>query len=263
MGLVAQLARITIAMLASIAIQAARSIRPRRPSNRVIVLNRMFVLAATALVAVGFGCGSQEASDPVATPRANSSTAPNSRTAPNRTQAPSDNIGEPAEHDEADTGDAASADEWPTSDRTAIDAIRAAEGARSDRTEADTETLAAEQAELLSELDSSDPEARAEAADWVDLEGESLERMISLLQSDPDEDVRATIVDRFGDEASPATTAALVIALRDPSSEVVLRAIEALELDAEEWLIPELKPLLSHSDPEVREAAEDAIMFLE
>jgi HEAT repeat protein len=87
--------------------------------------------------------------------------------------------------------------------------------------------------------------------------------MISLLESDPDAEVRATIVDRLGEEESPAAIAALIVALRDRDSEVVLRAIEILEFEAEEWLIPELEPLLAHSDPEVREAAQDAKEFLE
>jgi len=86
--------------------------------------------------------------------------------------------------------------------------------------------------------------------------------MISLLASDPNADVRATIADRLGEEDSPAAIAALVAALGDPDSEVVLRAIEILEFEAEGWLIPELERLLSHPDPEVREAAEDAIDFL-
>jgi HEAT repeat protein len=129
--------------------------------------------------------------------------------------------------------------------------------------DSDPEARAAEQAELLSELDSSDPEARIDAADWIDLEGEALERMISLLKSDPDPEVRATIVDRLGEEASPSALTALVGALQDPDPEVVLEAIDALEFEAEDWLIPELKPLLAHFDPEVREAAQDAIEFLE
>jgi hypothetical protein len=35
-----------------------------------------------------------------------------------------------------------------------------------------------------------------------------------------------------------------------------------LEFEAGAWLIPELERLLSHRDPEVAEAAEDAIDFL-
>jgi hypothetical protein len=39
-------------------------------------------------------------------------------------------------------------------------------------------------------------------------------------------------------------------------------AIETLEFEGGDWLIPELTPLLAHSDPDVRETAGDAIEFL-
>jgi HEAT repeat protein len=103
---------------------------------------------------------------------------------------------------------------------------------------------------------------RADAADWIDLDSDALERLISMLESDPDAEVRATIVDRLGEEESSSTLEALIIALRDPDPEVVLRAIEVLEFEAGAWLIPELERLLSNPNPEVAEAAEDAIDFL-
>jgi hypothetical protein len=136
-------------------------------------------------------------------------------------------------------------------------------GARSDQMERNSEEYSAEQAEILAELDSPDPEERADAVFWLDLDEQSLERMISLLRSDPDPDVRASIVDRLGDEESVSAISAVAAALQDPNPEVVLRAIEALQFNAEEWLIPELERLLTHSNPEVREAAEDAIEYLE
>jgi hypothetical protein len=119
------------------------------------------------------------------------------------------------------------------------------------------EVYVAEQAEFFSSLDSPDPEARADAADWIDLEGEAFERVLSLLETDPDPDVRLTIVERLGDDGSPAAIDALVDALRDPNPEVVLLVMDVLELDAEHRLISELNALLSHPDPEVREAAQD------
>ena len=61
----------------------------------------------------------------------------------------------------------------------------------------------------------------------------------------------------------PLQVEALIAGLRDPNSEVVLQIIEFLEFEAGAWLIPELRPLLAHYDPEVREAAEYAIEFLE
>jgi hypothetical protein len=147
-------------------------------------------------------------------------------------------------------------------DRAPSAATRPAEGARGDPMESVSEASSDEQAELLSNLDSPDPETRADAADWIDLDGPALKRLTSLLESDPDADVRATIADRFGEEESPAAITALVAALQDPNSEVVLRAIEALEFEGGAWLIPELERLLAHSDPEVREAAQDAIDFV-
>jgi len=158
--------------------------------------------------------------------------------------------------------DALDRDALQKRERVSTAAIRTVEKARGDRKESTSEAYATEQAELLSELDSPDPEVRTDAVDWIDLDGEALERLISLLESDPDAEVRATIVDRLGEEESPAATAALIAALRDPNSEVVLRAIEILEFEAEAWLIPELERLLSNPDPDVREATRDAINFL-
>jgi len=122
---------------------------------------------------------------------------------------------------------------------------------------------AAEQAELLASLASSDPDARIDAIDWIELDPKAMEQMTSLLASDPDAEVRGAIVDRLGDEESPAALAALITALRDPDSDVVLRAIAALETAGGPWLIPDIEPLLSHPDPEVREAAQDAKRYWE
>jgi hypothetical protein len=295
-------------------------------------------LIGVALVAIGLGCGSQEASDPVATTLTESKTAPDRPLSPHGTAyvAYSDGrvtvrsdgslqlavlerlaaqvgfeiiagktdarpitlqieraslidaialildglsytlgyefdeasgtrilarveIGESFENGAVNLPKAASTDALRIHDRVSSPAERA----RGDQMVPTKDAYATEQDELLLSLDSPDPEERADAADWIDLDEKALERMISLLESDPDPDVRLTIVDRLGDEESPAAMAALIVALRDPDSEVVLRAIEILEFEAEEWLIPELEPLLSHRDPEVREAAQDAKEFLE
>jgi hypothetical protein len=243
LALVALPARSLLAAITS----AAMALRPRRP------LDRAALLTVAALVAVGLGCGSQEASDPAATRLTGSEPAPDRPLSPpdapqirDRVSGATTGSAEGARSDPMDpTSDAYIAERVPEPD------------------DSDLEARAAEQAELFSELDSPDPEARIDAADWIDLEGEALERMVSLLKSDPDPEVRATIVERLGEEASPSALTALVGALQDPDPEVVLEAIDALEFEAEDWLIPELKPLLAHFDPEVREAAQDAIEFLE
>jgi hypothetical protein len=235
-------ARNLLATVTPIAILAAMAPRfARRP-------DRTALLTAAALVAIGLGCGPEETADPVTTTLGESKPAPDparpatgaaNREKPVTTSAPA------------------------VRDRVPGTAPYPEEGARIDRMEPASEAHINEQAQLLSDLDSSDPDARVDAADWIDLEGEALERMISLLESDPDPVVRATIVDRLGEEITATTLAALVNALRDRDPEVVLQAIDVLEFEAEDWLIPELEPLLAHSDPEVREAAQDAIEYLE
>jgi len=172
-------------------------------------------------------------------------------------------IGKVLEKDAAKLAKATPTNPLHPSDPAANAAIRSAERAAADEIELPDAEGAAEQAELLSNLDSPDPEARADAVDWIELDAEALRRVVSLLESDPDPEVRATIVDRLGDEESPAAVAALIGALRDPDPEVVLRAIEALEIAGGAWLIPEIEPLLTHSDPEVREAAGDAKQYWE
>jgi len=245
----ALLARNLHATVTPIAILAAMPPRfTRRP-------DRTALLTAAALVAIGLGCGPEETADPVTTTLGESKSVPDpARPAPDRAR--------PA------TG-AANREKPVTTSAPAVrnrvpgTAPYPEEGARIDRMEPASEAHINEQAQLLSDLDSSDPDARVDAADWIDLEGEALERMISLLESDPDPVVRATIVDRLGEEITATTLAALVNALRDRDPEVVLQAIDVLEFEAEDWLIPELEPLLAHSDPEVREAAQDAIEYLE
>jgi hypothetical protein len=137
-----------------------------------------------------------------------------------------------------------------------------APGAQRDSAEPTGDVDSSEQAELLAALDDPDPEARIDAIFWIDSDDESISRMITMLQSDPDPEVRASIVDRLGDEESPAAIVAVTSALQDSDSEVVLRAIDVLEFEAGDWLIPELERLLTHPDPEVRETAEDTITYL-
>jgi len=241
-----------LAVLEQLAAQAGFEIIARRTQARPITLNieRASLIDAIALILDGvfytLGYEFDEASETRILARVE--------------------IGEALENGAANLAKAAPSNGQQIRDRVPSAAQQPAARARSDRggtvSEADA-TEQAEQAEMLAELDSPDPETRADAADWIDLEGEALERMISLLESDPDPVVRATIVDRLGEEITATTLAALVNALRDPDPEVVLEAIDVLEFEAEDWLIPELEPLLAHSDPEVREAAQDAIEYLE
>jgi HEAT repeat protein len=55
----------------------------------------------------------------------------------------------------------------------------------------------------------------------------------------------------------------LLIALDDSSSEVVIEALDALEDVGDASNIADIQPLLLHRDSEVREAAIEAIEWLE
>ncbi len=308
----------SLAMTAMLAVLTMVTLRSRRFRDRT----RSATIAA--LVAVGLGCGSQEASDPVTTPVTDSITAPNHTLGATGiaqveyvdgfVTVRSNGSLQIAvlEQLAAQAGFAIAAgrvDPKPITlqiERVALlDAIalilegmpytveydfdeasgtrflslvaigdglgsRAAgspetaarRGVSGDPIERAGEPPSEEMAEMLAALDDPDPETRADAVFWIDLEGDALEQLVSMLESDPDAEVRASVVDRLGDEESPAATAAVTAALRDREPEVVLRAIEVLEFDAGDWLLPELERLLTHSDPEVREAAEDAILYL-
>ncbi len=114
------------------------------------------------------------------------------------------------------------------------------------------------------QLDNSDPQVRAEAASNVDVEdADEFARLANLLKNDSSPEVRAAAVERLGDSDSAAARGYQLQALQDPSSPVVLNAIEALEFGGDESLIPQLQPLLQHPDPEVRERTQEAIDFLE
>ena len=320
-------ARSSFATAALIAALAAVALRSRRLRDRTLSV------AIAALVAAGLGCGSQEASDSVATKSGDSMTAPDQAPpAPGDAQveyrdglvtlrsdgslqfaileqlaaqagfaiiagrvdprpitleierAPLldaialilDGLTYAVEYDFDEASGTrtlarvaiggargyGSASPAKTPDPTALRKRDQVTETRSDQTESNSDEYSAEQAEVLADLNDPDPEVRADAIFWVDLDGEVLEQMISLLKSEPDAEVRASIVERLGDEESPAAIAAVTGALQDPDPEVVLQAIEVLEFDAEGWLIPELERLLAHPDPEVREAAEDAILYL-
>jgi len=218
-----------------VAMLAAVILRGRRPPIRAAWLG------LAALAAVVWGCDSRDASSPApAAPAESEAATGQARRAPDKTAV------ERPEMKQAPGEQAA--------DRAAKAAKRAAEAARE---EASEQEIDSEQAELLADLDSSDPQVRTDAVDWIDLDDAAVGRLTSMLESDPDAEVRATIVDRLGELETPAAIDGLVLALRDSDPEVVLRAFDNLEFVDEDRLIEELGPLLGHPDPDVREAAED------
>ncbi len=238
-----------------IAILAAMKLGGGRPPTRALSL----LLAAC--VAAAWSCDSRDAADPAPARPAGSEAA-----AERAPRAPGVQFRERGEHPaKRSAGPADTAPTMATRLRE-LDpetAERLAETALGDPSESADERDDAEQAELLAELKSSDAQVRADAVDWLDLDDAAIERLTALLGSDPDADVRATIVDRLGEEESPAAIDALALALRDSDPEVVLRAFDNLEFADEDRLIAELDTLLNHPDPEIREVAQDLAESLE
>ena len=111
-------------------------------------------------------------------------------------------------------------------------------------------------AEALNNLRSPDPEVRADAVLDIEPEGVGLRTLVDTL-SDPDKDVRLAVVSQLEDAESPDAVAGLVRALQDGDSDVVLEAIDALEF------VGDLRRLLDSKNPEIKEAAQDAIDYLE
>jgi hypothetical protein len=123
--------------------------------------------------------------------------------------------------------------------------------------------------ELLEQLGDPDPTLRADAVADLPLEGEGalgeerFQRLASILEEDPDPRVRSAALERLSELRRPEALRLLVDGLSDPEPPVVLSAIGALEDADDPSVIPDLEPLLQDSDPEIREAADRAIGWLE
>lgn len=117
--------------------------------------------------------------------------------------------------------------------------------------------------ELLRRAADSDPEVRLRAAIELEPEEEGLDRLIDLLANDPDPRVRAAATASLENSDSFGAVEALLAALRDPNPEVVVEVIDSLEFAGDASSIRHLEPLLAHEDSRVREAASEAIDFLE
>ena len=119
------------------------------------------------------------------------------------------------------------------------------------------------EAQIARDLESPDAWVRAEAAQRIEAVGEGIGRLGEILASDPDVQVRVAAANQLSDSDSAGSTNSLLAALDDPSSEVVIEALESLQFVGDESLIPAIQPMLTHPDAQVREIAADTIDFLE
>ncbi len=118
-------------------------------------------------------------------------------------------------------------------------------------------------AEAEERLASGDALERIETLEELEPEGAGLALITRALRDDPDPEVRMAAATQLETSGSPQAVRALVGALEDRDSQVVISAIEALEYLGDESTLSELERYRNHSDPEVRDAVELAIEFLE
>jgi hypothetical protein len=116
--------------------------------------------------------------------------------------------------------------------------------------------------DLARRLESRDVEERAEAVSELDTDGEQLLRLSVFAHEDPAVAVRLAALEELKGEQSWAALNAIVVALGDPDPQVVLRTIEAISYLSDDSLVPRLKPLLKHPDPDVRKAVVETIAEL-
>ncbi len=118
------------------------------------------------------------------------------------------------------------------------------------------------EAEAIEQLADTDAEKRADALAAIDPSGDAAGRVVELAKSDPDPRVRAAAVGRLGDADTYQATTALLDSLADPSPQVVIAALEALEFAGDHSLIARIEPLANHPNPAVREAANSTLESL-
>ena len=119
------------------------------------------------------------------------------------------------------------------------------------------------EARIARDLESPDAWVRADAAQQIDAAGDGIGRLSKLLADDPDVEVRVAAAGQLSDSNSAGSMNSLLAALGDPSTEVILEALDSLQFVGDETLIPAIQPLLGHPDAEVRDTAADTIDLLE
>jgi hypothetical protein len=118
--------------------------------------------------------------------------------------------------------------------------------------------LAAEASELqlLQALSDPNPAVRKQMLEEVDLDsGDARDQVGRLADEDPNPGVRAAAAEVLGDDGTFQAVADLVGMLDDPSAEVLLATLEALDGSGDESIVPYVAPLAGHPNALVREMA--------
>jgi hypothetical protein len=112
-------------------------------------------------------------------------------------------------------------------------------------------------------LSDPDPGVRAQAVRRLRTDRARLWRLGEILARDPDPEVRLEAARRLGQAEPGLAVPPLVPGLRDPDSEVVVAVIDALSFVGDLSVVPDLRRLLQHPDPPVRERAGRVLELLD
>jgi hypothetical protein len=130
---------------------------------------------------------------------------------------------------------------------------------RQERTERARELQAA----AVRDLDDSDPTVRAEAVEQLEPDSEGAQRLAEILGKDPDPRVRTAAAEQLAFTDSVGAVRSLLRALGDPDPDVVSAALDALAFAGDASIVGDVRPLLAHREPRVRQKAARTIGFLE
>jgi HEAT repeat protein len=135
-------------------------------------------------------------------------------------------------------------------------------GARATAPSGDAATEANVPEQRLARLADPDPGVRATEVAGLEPDADGLQQLERILATDPDPEVRIAATEVLADGDSSGAVEALLRALSDSDSRVVIAALDGLEFAADETVIPRLQPLLQHPAGNVREKAAETIEFL-
>jgi HEAT repeat protein len=110
------------------------------------------------------------------------------------------------------------------------------------------------------------PRIRAAAAKQIQPVGDGLEQLTDMIVNDPSPEVRIATtwsLEKSEEADRPQAAHALVKCLADEDLNVVVECIESLAFLDDESTIVHLQPLLTHRDEEVRNAAFEAIQWMQ
>ena len=123
-----------------------------------------------------------------------------------------------------------------------------------------------QQQAYLQELQNPSPEIRAAAAKKIKPVGDALNQLTDMLVNDSSPEVRIATtwsLEMTENAQLPQVLDALVKCLQDKDLNVVVECIQSLKFLGDQTTIVHLQPYLTHQDAEVRNAAFEAVRFLQ